>query len=137
MTDNNYTPLFGVSGVIPSGFDSMQSDEPKSFEEEAVQAYASASNISAASPSITSNSYSNVGWKSKVPPTSAASVANYKPYTDTYRYNTLLHKPYNDTNYHYNTSGYFKISDNAYIPLWTQPIARDCNGRISQKFTTD
>ena len=78
-----------------------------------------------------------ISYTSNVSPMSQGVVADYKPYTDTYQYDTLLHKPVSEKNYTYNPSGYFKISDHAYIPTCTLAKPRACDGRIDVKFTTE
>ena len=77
------------------------------------------------------------GYTANVPPMAQNVVADYKPYVDTYRYDTLLHKPAAQTGYQYNPSGYFKISDHAYLPECTLAKPRVCNGRIDVKFSTN
>lgn len=76
-------------------------------------------------------------FTSNVPPMSQTVVADYKPYTDTYQYDTLLHKPASQKNYAYNPSGYFKISDHAYIPTCTLAKPRACDSPIDVKFTSE
>ena len=71
------------------------------------------------------------------PPQNASIVADYLPYTQKYRYNTLLHHPPSDVGAPYNTSGYFTIMGGAYLPDCTNTIIRPCNKKAKMQFTTE
>ena len=72
------------------------------------------------------------------PPQNMSVVADYLPYTEKYRYNTLLHHPPSNVGKPYNTSGYFTIKDGAYLSDCTNTIIRNCNQPSSiPQFTTE
>ena len=71
------------------------------------------------------------------PPQNMSVVADYQPYTEKYRYNTLLHHPPSNDGKPYNTSGYFTVKDGAYLSDCTNTIIRTCNEPSKPKFTTE
>lgn len=81
--------------------------------------------------------YTASATTSRIPPQSASVVADYTPFTEKYKYNTLLHHPPSSVGQPYNTSGYFTIMGGAYLSDCTKTIPRACNGRMDIQFTTD
>lgn len=73
-----------------------------------------------------SSPFMTPGYTAKVPPQSYGVVANYKPYTEKYQYNTLLHVPPSQRIQSYNSSGYFKVTQ-AYLSECTLTQPRQCD----------
>jgi len=74
-------------------------------------------------------------YTANVPPQSSAVVANYRPFTEKYKYNTLLHRPPSEPIGVYNSSGYFQVTQ-AYVKDCTETKTRVCDPPFNLPFET-